>query len=172
MKSGAITAFVFASLLSASVMAAPHPILEEEHQAGAMVARQGRCTIAFWDYWRNPNNCKLIYPGYPGQGTVSPTSTRTRRPRPTRSTRTTTATTTAPPTILPTLPTILPTLPTILPTLPTILPTVLPTLPITLPTVLPTLPITLPTILPTLPSLPVVGPIVTALPSILDPVLT
>ncbi|CAD6961212.1 unnamed protein product [Tilletia controversa] len=71
MKSGAITAFVFASLLSASVMAAPHPILEEEHQAGAMVARQGRCTIAFWDYWRNPNNCKLIYPGYPGQGTMS-----------------------------------------------------------------------------------------------------
>ncbi|KAE8268759.1 hypothetical protein A4X09_0g3571 [Tilletia walkeri] len=91
MKAATTVALVLATLLSASVLAAPHPIAQGKYRVNALVPRQARCTIAFWDWWRNPNNCELVYPGYPGQPTVNPTpTTSTRSTTTTRSTSTTT----------------------------------------------------------------------------------
>ncbi|KAK0529510.1 sterol-binding protein [Tilletia horrida] len=101
MKSGALVAFSLFSILVTSARGAPHPLGTGEENV-AMQARQ-RCTIAFWDYWRNPNNCELIYPGFQGTAnptpTPRPTSTSTRSTTSARSTTTTTRSTT---TVLPT----------------------------------------------------------------------
>lgn len=101
MKSAILAAFVLAALNAPwSANGAPHPIANDAVDKAPMQARQ-RCTIAFWDYWRNPNNCQLIYPGYPGQPPLNPTprptstrSTTTTRSTSTRSTSTSTRTTT------------------------------------------------------------------------------
>ncbi|KAE8231338.1 hypothetical protein CF326_g3649 [Tilletia indica] len=92
MKAATTVALVFTMLLSASVLAAPHPIAQGKYRVNVLVPRQTRCTIGFWDWWRNPNKCKLVFPGYPGQPTVNPAPTTTRTS--TRSTSTTQSTST------------------------------------------------------------------------------
>ncbi|CAD6949797.1 unnamed protein product [Tilletia controversa] len=65
-------AYILATLLSASVLAAPFPILEPVTRTPGR-RRCGSSRSLYdcsWDYWRNPNNYRLIYPGYPGQGTL------------------------------------------------------------------------------------------------------